>query len=108
VAFRSLPAAGTIAWGIALYYRFGNLGALGGLTGISGIPPLQFVDLELRSRGEFLYLIWDVLLLLTLITGDLLDSRVIQSYLVRDRCVTENPFIPTAARDWTDFRAMKN
>lgn len=99
MAFRSLPAAGTIAWGIALYYRFGNLGALGGLTGISGIPPLQFVDLELRSRGEFLYLIWDVLLLLTLITGDLLDSRVIQSYLVRDR----KPLHPNSSKGLDGF-----
>lgn len=66
---------GTIAWGIALYYLFGNLGALGGHTGISGIPPLQFVDLELRSGGAFCYLIWAVLLLLMLITRNLLDSR---------------------------------
>ena len=66
---------GTIAWGIALYYLFGNLGALGGHTGISAIPPLQFVDLELRSGGAFCYLIWVVLLLLMLITRNLLDSR---------------------------------
>jgi branched-chain amino acid transport system permease protein len=32
---------GTIAWGMSLYYLFGNLEALGGHTGISSIPPLQ-------------------------------------------------------------------
>ncbi|MEF8734687.1 MAG: branched-chain amino acid ABC transporter ATP-binding protein/permease [Candidatus Accumulibacter meliphilus] len=66
---------GTIAWGIALYYLFGNLAALGGHTGISGIPPLQFFDLELRSGREFFYLIWAVLLTIILATRNLLDSR---------------------------------
>jgi ABC-type branched-subunit amino acid transport system permease subunit len=40
---------GTIAWGISLYYLFGNLAALGGHTGITGIPSLQLFDLELKS-----------------------------------------------------------
>ena len=31
---------GTIAWGISLYYLFGNLDFLGGHTGMSGIPAL--------------------------------------------------------------------
>ncbi|MCB1967224.1 MAG: branched-chain amino acid ABC transporter permease, partial [Candidatus Accumulibacter sp.] len=66
---------GTIAWGIALYYLFGNLAALGGHTGISGIPPLQFFDIELRSGREFFYLIWAVLLVIILATRNLLDSR---------------------------------
>jgi ABC-type branched-subunit amino acid transport system ATPase component/ABC-type branched-subunit amino acid transport system permease subunit len=66
---------GTIAWGMSLYYLFGNLDALGGHTGMSGIPPLQFVELELRSGREFFYLIWAVLLVLVLGTRNLLDSR---------------------------------
>lgn len=66
---------GTIAWGMALYYLFGNLAALGGHTGISGIPPLQFFELELKSGREFYYLIWAVLLLIILATRNLLDSR---------------------------------
>ncbi|MGE5090397.1 MAG: branched-chain amino acid ABC transporter permease, partial [Candidatus Levyibacteriota bacterium] len=36
-----LPLA-TIAWGISLYFLFGNLESLGGHTGITGIPPLSF------------------------------------------------------------------
>jgi ABC-type branched-subunit amino acid transport system permease subunit len=66
---------GTIAWGISLYYLFGNLNALGGHTGITGIPPLQFFDLEIRSGREFFYLIWVVLLVVVLATRNLLDSR---------------------------------
>ncbi len=66
---------GTIAWGISLYYLFGNLAALGGHTGITGIPSLQLFDLELKSGREFFYLIWAVLLLIVLATRNLLDSR---------------------------------
>ncbi|MCP5247188.1 MAG: branched-chain amino acid ABC transporter ATP-binding protein/permease [Candidatus Accumulibacter sp.] len=66
---------GTIAWGIALYYLFGNVSALGGHTGISGIPALQLFDLELRSGREFFYLIWAALLVIILATRNLLDSR---------------------------------
>src|SRR4249920_3283524 len=35
-----LPLA-TIAWGISLFYLFGNLEFLGGHTGLSGIPALS-------------------------------------------------------------------
>jgi branched-chain amino acid transport system permease protein len=66
---------GTIAWGISLYYLFGNLNALGGHTGITGIPPLQLFDLEIKSGREFFYLIWVVLLVVVLATRNLLDSR---------------------------------
>ena len=66
---------GTIAWGISLYYLFGNLEALGGHTGISGIPSLQVLDLEIKSGRAFFYLIWVVLLGLVLATRNLLDSR---------------------------------
>ena len=66
---------GTIAWGISLYYLFGNVDFLGGHTGISGIPALQFFGLELKSGREFYYLIWAVLLVIVLATRNLLDSR---------------------------------
>ncbi|WP_300452052.1 branched-chain amino acid ABC transporter ATP-binding protein/permease [Accumulibacter sp.] len=66
---------GTIAWGISLYYLFGNLEVLGGHTGISGIPPLQILDREIKSGREFFYLIWAVLLVVVLGTRNLLDSR---------------------------------
>ncbi|MEF8753422.1 MAG: branched-chain amino acid ABC transporter ATP-binding protein/permease [Accumulibacter sp.] len=66
---------GTIAWGISLYYLFGNLAALGGHTGITGVPPLHILDFELRSGRDFFYLIWAILLTLILATRNLLDSR---------------------------------
>jgi branched-chain amino acid transport system permease protein len=47
-----LPLA-TIAWGISLYYIFGNLEFLGGHTGLAGIPSLSFFGIELRSERHF-------------------------------------------------------
>lgn len=66
---------GTIAWGISLYFLFGNLEFLGGHTGISGIPPLTLFDFELKSSRSFYYLIWLVVLLAILALRNLLDSR---------------------------------
>jgi branched-chain amino acid transport system permease protein len=66
---------GTIAWGLSLYYLFGNSDALGGHTGITGIPPLQLAGWSLdapRSLGIF---IWAILLLAVWALHNLLDSR---------------------------------
>jgi branched-chain amino acid transport system permease protein len=65
----------TIAWGISLYFLFGNLDFLGGFTGISGIPVLTVLGIELRSGREFYYLIWIVLLIAVWVIQNLLDSR---------------------------------
>ncbi len=54
---------GTIAWGISLYFLFGNLEFLGGHTGITGIPAVSLAGWELKSDAEFFYLIWLVVLL---------------------------------------------
>jgi branched-chain amino acid transport system permease protein len=66
---------GTIAWGISLYFLFGNLEFLGGHTGLTGIPVLEFFGLKLSTGREFYYLIWVVLLGAVLATQNLLDSR---------------------------------
>ena len=66
---------GTIAWGISLYFLFGNLEFLGGHTGISGIPTISLFGLELKSSRSFYYLIWVVVLLAILALRNLLDSR---------------------------------
>lgn len=66
---------GTIAWGISLYFLFGNLEFLGGHTGISGVPPLQLGEIELRDGRHYYYLIWAVLLAAVWLTRNLLDSR---------------------------------
>jgi len=69
-----LPLA-TIAWGISLYYLFGNLDALGGNTGMTGIPTLSLFGWELKSERQYFYLIWAVLLLAIVAIRNLLDSR---------------------------------
>ncbi len=66
---------GTIAWGISLYFLFGNIEFIGGHTGITGIPPLQIAGIEVKSGREFYYLIWPILLALIWATQNLLDSR---------------------------------
>jgi branched-chain amino acid transport system permease protein len=69
-----LPLA-TIAWGISLFYVFGNLEFLGGHTGLTGIPALNFFGLELRNERYFYYLIWAIALGSLWMTSNLLDSR---------------------------------
>ncbi len=66
---------GTIAWGISLYYLFGNVQFLGGHTGITGIPPLELAGWKMESGQEFFYLVWLVLLAAVVATQNLLDSR---------------------------------
>lgn len=66
---------GTIAWGISLYFLFGNVEFLGGHTGITGIPTVSLFGWELKSGDEFFYLIWLVVLLAILGVRNLLDSR---------------------------------
>jgi branched-chain amino acid transport system permease protein len=69
-----LPLA-TIAWGISLYFLFGNLEMLGGHTGMTGIPPLSIGDFDLRNERHFYIVIWTVTLLALWTTNNLLDSR---------------------------------
>ncbi len=66
---------GTIAWGISLYFLFGNVEFLGGHTGITGIPAVSLFGWELKSGREFFYLIWLIVLLAILGIRNLLDSR---------------------------------
>ena len=66
---------GTIAWGISLYFLFGNVEFLGGHTGITGIPTISLLGWELKSGREFYYLIWLTVLLAMLALHNLLDSR---------------------------------
>lgn len=70
-----LPLA-TIAWGISLFYLFGNVSFLGGFTGISGIPALDIMGWELKSETAFFYLIWLVTLASIWMTHNLLSSRL--------------------------------
>jgi ABC-type branched-subunit amino acid transport system ATPase component/ABC-type branched-subunit amino acid transport system permease subunit len=66
---------GTIAWGISLYFLFGNMTFLGGHTGISSLPAINFFGVVLDSGRKFHYLIWTLALLALLSMHNLLDSR---------------------------------
>ncbi|MFO1294517.1 MAG: branched-chain amino acid ABC transporter ATP-binding protein/permease [Rubrivivax sp.] len=66
---------GTIAWGISLYFVFGNLEFLGGFTGLTGLPPISVFGHALTGGREIFYLIWLFLLAGVLTTHNLLDSR---------------------------------
>ncbi|MEO5733212.1 MAG: branched-chain amino acid ABC transporter ATP-binding protein/permease [Rubrivivax sp.] len=65
---------GTIAWGLALYYLFGNLDILNGHTGITGIPDLQIGPLSLADPRAIGALIWALLLGSLWALFNLLDS----------------------------------
>jgi branched-chain amino acid transport system permease protein len=69
-----LPLA-TIAWGISLFYIFGNLEMLGGHTGMTGIPPLDLLGFELKDERRYFFLIWALALAALWSTHNLLDSR---------------------------------
>src|SRR6476646_9976366 len=69
-----LPLA-TIAWGISIFYVFGNLDFLGGHTGMSGIAPLSLFAWELRNERHIYYLIWVIVLVSLWMADNLLDSR---------------------------------
>jgi branched-chain amino acid transport system permease protein len=66
---------GTIAWGLSLYYLFGNLEALGKYDGINGIPALRLLSLSFGSGRSIYYLIWVVALLAVVSIQNLLNSR---------------------------------
>jgi ABC-type branched-subunit amino acid transport system permease subunit len=65
----------TIAWGIAIFYLFGNIEGLGRYTGITNIPPITLGPISLADSTAFYYFVWAVLGLAMLLCGNLLDSR---------------------------------
>lgn len=65
----------TIAWGLGLYYLFGNMEFLGGQTGITGVPPLVVAGVSLATPRALGVVIWAVLLLALWALHNLLDSR---------------------------------
>ena len=69
-----LPLA-TIAWGLSLFYLFGNLEFLGKYDGITGIPVLSVFGIPLQSGRAMFYAIWIVVLLAMLLSSNLLNSR---------------------------------
>jgi branched-chain amino acid transport system permease protein len=66
---------GTIAWGLALYFLFGNLEFLGKYDGLNDIPTINLFGIELASGRQMFYLIWIVVVLAVVSIKNLLDSR---------------------------------
>ena len=65
----------TIAWGLALYFTFGNIAWLGAYNGIPSIPPVSLGSMPLVGSGQIFYLIWGALLFALLGARNLLGSR---------------------------------
>jgi ABC-type branched-subunit amino acid transport system ATPase component/ABC-type branched-subunit amino acid transport system permease subunit len=66
---------GTIAWGLVLFYLFGNLDILGKYDGINGIPVLNVFGINLESGRHIYYLIWVVVIGAVVSVQNLLNSR---------------------------------
>jgi branched-chain amino acid transport system permease protein len=66
---------GTIAWGLSLYFLFGNLDFLGKYDGLNGVPPIQLFGITLGSGRAMFYLIWFVVLVTVIALQNLLNSR---------------------------------
>ncbi len=66
---------GTIAWGLSIYFLFGNLDALGRNNGITDIPPISVGSLSFEPTRAIYYLIWGALAATTLLIANLLESR---------------------------------
>ncbi|MBV8654036.1 MAG: branched-chain amino acid ABC transporter ATP-binding protein/permease, partial [Alphaproteobacteria bacterium] len=65
----------TIAWGLAIYFLFGNLEVLGQYNGLSDVPPIAIGGFALVSSTSIYYLIWTVLIAALLLAANLLQSR---------------------------------
>ena len=66
---------GTIAWGLSLFYLFGNLEFLGQHDGINGIAPITIAGVDLGSGRAMYWLIWATVLAAAIALQNLLDSR---------------------------------
>jgi len=66
---------GTIAWGLSLYFLFGNIDALGGHNGMTGLPPISIGSISLEPDGAVFYVIWGALAIATILIANLLESR---------------------------------
>ena len=65
----------TIAWGLSLYFLFGNLESLGKYDGIGGIPSISLFGFEFSSGKSMYVLIWVVAILALVSVKNFLNSR---------------------------------
>ena len=66
---------GTIAWGVAVYFVFGNMQALGKYDGLVGLPAISLTGFQLDTGRSFHYFLWAVVIAAALALSRLLDSR---------------------------------
>lgn len=66
----------TIAWGIAIYYLFGNLPQLGQYSGIDNLPAVSLAGWEFNTGRRSYFLIWTFTAAALVAAHNLLDSRV--------------------------------
>ncbi|MBC3909526.1 branched-chain amino acid ABC transporter ATP-binding protein/permease [Undibacterium umbellatum] len=66
---------GTIAWGLSLFFLFGNLEFLGKYDGLNGIPPIDIAGFKLDTGRSMFGLIWVILLVSIVAIQNLLQSR---------------------------------
>jgi branched-chain amino acid transport system permease protein len=66
---------GTIAWGLSLYFLFGELELFHRHDGITAIPPLNIAGWALYDSRGIYYVIWGFVILASVATHNLLDSR---------------------------------
>ena len=93
-----LPLA-TIAWGLGIYFLFGNLEFLGGHTGTGGLPPITVGGMSLADSRVMGVVIWTTLLLMLWALHNLLDSREGRAIraLKGGRLMAESMGVDTAA-----------
>jgi len=65
----------TIAWGISVYFVFGNLEVLGRYNGLGGVPALSLFGWTVDTGRKSYALIWIAALAALLAARNLLDSR---------------------------------
>jgi branched-chain amino acid transport system permease protein len=65
----------TIAWGVAIFFLFGNIDAIGRYSGLSGIPAITIGPLSLGGNTAMYCFIWGLLGFVMLLCRNLLDSR---------------------------------
>jgi branched-chain amino acid transport system permease protein len=66
---------GTIAWGLSLYFLFGELELFHRHDGITAIPPFNIAGWDLYDSRGIYYVIWGFVILASIATSNLLNSR---------------------------------
>mgnify|MGYP000973377434 FL=1 len=71
---------GTIAWGIAFFYLFGNSQWLGAHDGMPGLPPLKVGSYALTDPRDFFVAVW-IAVVLAFIGRDAYAAIIVHNYL---------------------------